>query len=142
MRICLIVFLFLYAAAASSVSLPRSLQSSMDSIDQTESYDTHGLDYVKQPPCLCSSSHIRRSHQAEVSMSPGEMSSSPSQNASSSQTTSPNQEQTKLWPPTMETVLTATFRVFITILSLLNVNFTWRLHGKDTLASHAGFERH
>lgn len=33
------------------------------------------------------------------------------------------------WLPNLESIVTGVFRAFLTILSLLNINFTWRIHG-------------
>ena len=94
-------------------------------------------------PCICGSrvnsgfNHAgilqsKRSHPGEVSMSPSEPSISLQQSpspANSSQAHVFDQQKSQLWPPTVETVLTALFRAVVTVLSLLNVNFTWRIHG-------------
>ena len=68
----------------------------------------------------------KRSHDGEISISPDSF--SPPSPLNHTQASTPATDQ--WWPPTAETVLTAVFRAVVTILSLLNVNFTWRIHGE------------
>ena len=67
----------------------------------------------------------RRSAHGEVSLSPQiESPTAPSTNSTQTpQNSSP-------WIPSSEAIDTAVFRTFITILTLFNVNITWRIHGK------------
>ena len=90
--------------------------------------------------CLCitgrlafSSHHIlpRRSHKSDPSISPPSL--APSSNTATINATQPASSQSQLpsWSPAVDTLVTAVFRAVITVLTLFNVNITWRLHGKS-----------
>ena len=86
-------------------------------------------------PCICPprlESRYKRSHpNGEVSVSPGDSLQQPrSSDTNSSRYHQDDAQSVQWWPPSLETVLTAIFRAIVTILSLLNVNFTWRIHGQ------------
>lgn len=90
-----------------------------------------------QSRCICiacrlnlpaSSHQSKRSPKGDISIEPGAFHSGNTLNA----TQIPGQESSQRWTPTFEGILTAIFRAVITILSLLNVNFTWRVHGRSS----------
>ena len=89
----------------------------------------------------CSNKRLKRSRKGEFSISPPSPPSSPSApsltpisrapkktNHTSTSSAAPNLQS---WTPLLERILTAVFRAVITILTLFNVNFTWRIHGKE-----------
>ena len=67
----------------------------------------------------------RRSGYGEISLSP-QIQPPTASSPNSSQIT----QSTPPWIPSSETIVTAVFRAFITVLTLFNVNITWRIHGK------------
>ena len=81
----------------------------------------------------------KRSHQGEIAVSPGDPSPSPPTSALSDQSNQTNvtsSQESSSWLPSTDTIVTAVFRAVITILSLLNANFTWRIHGKEIYEEH------
>ena len=95
------------------------------------------LDQINSSCCVCNQDSVRRykrSPHGEVSLSPGDAFRSLSQaNSTSGETSS------QAWPPTVETILTVTFRAVVTVLSLLNVGFTWRIHGISIIPNTQGY---
>ena len=88
-------------------------------------------------PCICPprlESRYKRSHpNGEVSVSPeGSFRQPQSSDANFSRYYEYDTQSTQGWPQFLDTVLTALFRTIVTVLSLLNVNFTWRIHGQWT----------
>lgn len=72
---------------------------------------------------------IWRSRHGDVSMSPEiGMPSLPSKKSTQTSTLQAPRGLPS-WVPTLETVITSIFRTVITVLSLFNVNITWKLHG-------------
>ena len=115
---------------------------------------SHSLDYTKpyhiiHPSCICQPDlaillhttprQSKRSYHEKIAVSPADSSPPPppspttGSSPSSSQTNTAHLQNSKLWPPSTETIVTSVFRAVITILSLLNVNFTWRIHGNEAL---------
>ncbi|KAL2042586.1 hypothetical protein N7G274_004345 [Stereocaulon virgatum] len=100
---------------------------------------TYDLNSSKCTPCICLPStliqlkphHPKRNHGKDIQSSPNLLPASHPSSGNTSSTTTQSPPSTK--PFTFDTIITATFRAVITILSLLNVNITWRLH-----AHHAG----
>ena len=83
--------------------------------------------------CACHSESIhryKRSPHGEVSLSPGD----PFQSSSQANSTL-GEISSHSWPPTIDTLVTVIFRAVVTILSLLNVGFTWRIHGTSAVPS-------
>ena len=84
---------------------------------------------------------IKRSHQREVSVSPETLFQQPSSsNTNSTESQSSGFQAVSWWPPSTETILTAVFRAVMAIMSLLNMNVTWRIHGQS-IASLSAKER-
>ena len=72
--------------------------------------------------------HAPESAHREISISPQVGSSADSSNSTSSLLPQKSQNIPP-WIPTSEKIITAIFRAFMAILTLVNVNFTWRIHG-------------
>lgn len=76
---------------------------------------------IRFPPQRRSAAH------GEVSLSPQpETTSTPSSNSTQ---TSQDRQNSPTRLPTTEAILTATFRIIMTIMTFFNVNFTWQIHG-------------
>ena len=77
---------------------------------------------------------LKRAREDELSISPGALLPSPPSYVSpSNNTTNDTTDIARLsvWSPSVETIVTAIFRAFLTVLALFNVNITWRIHGKS-----------
>ena len=77
---------------------------------------------------------IKRARKDDVSISPGALlPSPPSYDPRSNNTTNDTTDIEDLpWSSaSTETIVTAIFRALLTILTLFNVNITWRIHGKS-----------
>ncbi len=77
----------------------------------------------------------KRARKDNVSISPGALlPSPPSYGPRMDNTTNHTTDIANLpWSsPSIETIVTAIFRALITILTLFNVNITWRIHGKSS----------
>lgn len=96
--------------------------------------------------CICidgrlafSSHHTphKRSRRPDVSFPPPSIAAPSAKNNTDISQPAIEHSQPPLGSSTSQTLITALFRAVITILTLFNVNITWRLHGKsrDTLAS-------
>lgn len=75
------------------------------------------------------SDHIRRSTHNEVSLSPNTGTSPPPPNV----TQEPTEQQSgdaPSWVPTLGNIITGTFRIIITVLTIFNVTVTRRVHGE------------
>ena len=122
-----IILLIVFLALSFSASFPP--QANIPNPDQRHVPDLNTVNQCCRPCAPINpipQANLRpskRSHQVEISFSP----SSSATNTNQSNTL--GQQESSAWPPTAETILTAIFRAVVTILSLLNVNFTWRLHG-------------
>ena len=122
-----IILVLLFSALSLSVSFPS--QSNVPNLNQRHKSHPSTVNQCCRPCAPANpipQANIRlskRSHRGEISFSP----SSSTTNTNQSNVSSP--EKFPSWPPTAETIVTAIFRAVVTILSLLNVNFTWRLHG-------------
>lgn len=96
-----------------------------------------GFEYVNQPGKLCPSTRsnpCKRSHKIDISVFPASsppIVNSGSEGGNTTLADSAEQSYPSSWAPTWETTITAIFRAVITILSLLNINITWRIHGKS-----------
>ena len=78
---------------------------------------------------------LERARKDDVSISPGALLPSPPSYGTRSNNT--NNDTTDIanlpWSsPSTETIVTAIFRALLTILTLFNVNITWRIHGKSS----------
>ena len=138
----------LLAYSLASPSQPSMLNSKQRNLPSR--------DEINCLPCICNSGTAlvltkaelrqnKRSHLDEVSVSPFNPSTTSQQTSStpnSNRTRDTSQQASQSWPPTTETVLTALFRAIVTVLSLLNVNFTWRIHGKETVIVDEHDESH
>ena len=116
----LVVSAFFILSLAHTLSLPPNAVTSTAAQVSRPDQTNHSC-------CVCpldGTRQYKRSHHGEVSVSPGE-GLQPSSQANSTS----GQQSSNLWPPTVETILTVIFRVVVTLLSLLNVGFTWRIHG-------------
>ena len=77
---------------------------------------------------------LKRARKDELSISPGALlPSPPSYGSPSDNTTYTTTDSASLpgWSPSVETIVTAIFRALLTVLTLFNVNITWRIHGKS-----------
>lgn len=68
----------------------------------------------------------KRSHNKNISITPGSLPVPPNNIKAS---TSGYNSTSGPGVPTVDTIITTIFRALITILSLLNLNINWRLHG-------------
>lgn len=93
--------------------------------------------HIDQSRCHWIANQARRSKRypkSDISIEPGAAPPPPNP-PSNNDSNEPNtihasaQQNAHSWTPTLGTILTAIFRAIITILSLLNVNITWRIHG-------------
>ena len=78
---------------------------------------------------------LKRAHKDDHSISPGALlPSPPSYGPRSDNTINNTADIASLpgWSPSIESIVTAIFRALLTILTLFNVNFTWRIHGKSS----------
>lgn len=78
---------------------------------------------------------LRRARKDDVSISPGSLLPSPPSYGPRSDNTTNNTADSANLPwssPSIETIITAIFRACLTILTLFNVNITWRIHGKSS----------
>ena len=78
---------------------------------------------------------LKRTRKDDVSISPGSsLPSPPSYGPRSNNNTNDTADIANLpWPsPSIEIIVTAIFRALLTILTLFNVNITWRIHGKSS----------
>ncbi|KAK0507344.1 hypothetical protein JMJ35_010382 [Cladonia borealis] len=78
---------------------------------------------------------LKRAHKDDLSISPGSsLPSPPSYGPRSDNTTNNTADIANLpWSsPSTESIVTAIFRALLTILTLFNVNITWRIHGKSS----------
>ena len=78
---------------------------------------------------------LKRARKDDYSISPGSsLPSPPSYGPRSNNNTNDTADIAKLpWPsPSIEIIVTAIFRALLTILTLFNVNITWRIHGKSS----------
>ena len=74
---------------------------------------------------------LKRAHEDDLAISPGSSLPSPPSYGPRSDNATENTADIP-WPsPSTETIVTAIFRVLLTILTLFNVNITWRIHGKS-----------
>ena len=116
--------------AIFTLGLALSLQPNDINLDRAPS---HRWDQAGCAPCPClhkPERPFKRSYEGEVSIAPRDpLQQAPSSISNSNQTRNDNSKTTQWWPPSSEAVLTAVFRAVVTLLSLLNVNFTWRIHG-------------
>ena len=131
-------FLELLSPALVALSITRAISVPPSTLDRLQSGGPVALQ--AQCSCECPSKDtviipsIRRSERSphsEVSLSPDNPSSSSSSATNWTQSRGSHDQSSSNWPPTTETLVTAVFRAIITILSLLNVGFTWRIHGNS-----------
>ena len=83
---------------------------------------------IHRPEHALHMEHLKRSQKDDISIDP-ELPTDPSRSSPTNFLNDTQGLSPRSWPPSLETTLTATFRAVVTILSLLNVGFTWRLHG-------------
>ena len=79
---------------------------------------------------------LKQAHKDDLSISPdSSIPSPPSYGPRSDNTTNNTADIANLpWSsPSTETIVTAIFRALLTILTLFNVNVTWRIHGKSLI---------
>ena len=77
---------------------------------------------------------LKRARKDDLSISPGaSLPSPPSYSSPSENTTNNTTDIASLpgWSPSIDTIVTAIFRAILTVLTLFNVNITWRIHGKS-----------
>ena len=78
---------------------------------------------------------LKRAHKDDLAISPGSSLLSPPSYGSRSDNITNNTADIPNLPwssPSIETIVTAIFRALLTILTLFNVNITWRIHGKSS----------
>ena len=78
---------------------------------------------------------LKRARKEELSISPNNLVPSPPSYGPRSDNTTNNGTDIANLPwssPPIETIVTAIFRALLTILTLFNVNITWRIHGKSS----------
>ena len=128
------VFVFLFASISSALNLFTHHNG-----PRIGKYHMPGNTSGDCTPCLCvagrlalSSHHnlLKRSHKPESSISPPTL-APPNSNGKTNNTQIADQESTL--PSsllTLENLITVVFRAVITVLTIFNVNITWRIHGK------------
>ena len=85
----------------------------------------------KTPISTSGNRQHKRSYQGELSKSPGDFFQQPASSVTNStQSNDSGSQAVSWWPPSTETILTAIFRAIMAVLSLLNINVTWRIHGE------------
>ena len=78
---------------------------------------------------------LKRARKDDLSISPGASLPSPPSYGSHKDNTTKNTTDigsSPGWSPSIETIVTAIFRALLTVLTLFNVNITWRIHGKSS----------
>ena len=126
--LCLVVLIISFHSPIQASALkPRNIRHRMqDNINK--------VNCTCAPPAtqsILDPGQLKRSLPNEISSTPQILSSPNISTLNKTQVL--GQSSTVSWPPTVETIITPIFRAVITILSLLNVNFTWRIHGATTI---------
>lgn len=88
---------------------------------------------VDRPAFVAHYRALKRVRKDELSISPGaSLPSLPSYGSPSDNTTNntTNIASQPGWSPSIDNIVTAIFRALLTVLTLFNVNITWRIHGK------------
>ena len=78
---------------------------------------------------------LKRARKDDLSISPGASLPSPPSYGSPSDNITNNTTDIASqpgWSPSIDTIVTAIFRALLTVLTLFNVNITWRIYGKSS----------
>lgn len=139
MKIQATIFMILVAITSSSCHPPtrRILEPCIERLPRNHSVTgTEHVSVAHRAPHSILRTRMKSTRSGEVSLSP-ESTPLPyytrADNSTKTNTTLPIQQSSlkiPSWVPTLENIITPIFRTVILILTLFNVNITWRLHGQ------------
>ena len=150
MQLALLIFLLHFLDSINSLSIPSrgiytetaKLATSKEkprnsTLVSVTSKDPEALN-VPQLPYRRSQTPHHEGERPSVEAGPPQQASSPAGNSSTADhgqqpksTPSANQNPARSQTPAVESVITRIFHVVITVLTLFNINITWRLRGKQ-----------
>ena len=132
----IIMILLVPSSSTLVVSSPRnSLESTISRrASNISGYCTPCPSIGDRPAFFAHYRALERARKDDLAISPGaSLPSPPSYGPRNDNTTDNTTDFAGLpdWSPSIETIVTAIFRALLTVLTLFNVNITWRIHGKS-----------
>lgn len=130
MQLCLLLAAFLAATACS----PLTIQSQTSTQIPTTGF--YCVPIPSRPASATILPRMQRPRPHEMSLSPPPLSDPSTSVTNLTKDTNPSSNPLHMLPPppawvlTLEDLISAIFRIVITILTLFNVNITWRIRGK------------
>ena len=138
MKLTTIIMILLIPSSSTLVvsSHLNDLKSTMPrSTGKVSGYCTSCPNISARPAFFAHYRALKRARKDDLSVSlDASLPSSPSYGSRSDNTTNTTTDVASLpsWSPSIDTIVTAIFRALLTVLTLFNVNITWRIHGKSS----------
>lgn len=140
MNINVVIFMALVAVTCSSCHPPPRHVLELKLENGCGNHSVTGSDYIAAAHRYTHSiirTRTKRSRSGKVSLSPESAPPpyiKPNNSTKTTNTTLPIQQSSPkipFWFPTLEAIVTPIFRAVLLILTLFNVNITWRIHGQS-----------